>query len=322
MKNISLEDYLNKTNINIPSLPNLSSIEKINLLKDIYFAHVKTFPYSNTALRSIARQHPIQRPKLSFFSYKNLLSSEPDGYCFQTAALLNDALEQLGYETVFCAARVLVGAPINSPAIMTLPATHLVLVVTIDEQKFLLDPGMGSSAPRFPILITGKSDSITQNEDEYKFYPTDGVHVLERKTSQGWLRLMQTDLEPISEKTAQFNLLKLQLHPDPIPIRDTKTVFGVITPNGRKTLIWDVQSNQLKFSKQDGAESIYKTLTSFEEGVQILAEEFDIPNMSAETLKIHCSQTVLPKPQKPWTVNFPLDEAELSKMAENLTFKV
>ncbi|WP_058442227.1 arylamine N-acetyltransferase [Legionella brunensis] len=320
MKNINLKHYLQTINIKFPSPVNLSTEEKINYLKDLYFAHIKTFPYSNFALRSIARQHPIQRNTLSFFSYENLLSSEHDGYCYQTAALLCDASEQLGYKVEFCAARVLVGAPVNSPELMALPPTHLILVVTVNEKKFLLDPGLGSNAPRFPILITGENEPIMQNEDEFKLYPTDDVYVLEKKTSRGWLRLIQTDLLPISQKTAELNLLKLQCHPTTISIRDTKTVVGVITEHGRKSLIWDVQSKQLKFSKQDGTESIQKDLTSFDEGQQILAKEFNIHHISAKTLEMHCTETILPRPIKPWTVDFPLDEDELSEMQNNLTF--
>lgn len=322
MKNINLKQYLKKIQVAVPDLSDAPIEERTRSLWEIYFAHVKTFPYSNFELRKIARQHLIQRDSLSFFSYKTLLSTEQDGYCFQTAALLFDALTQLGYKTEFCAARVLMGAEINAPEVLTLPHTHLLLVVTIDNIKFLLDPGLGSSAPRFPIVITGENEPITQDKDVFKFYRSNDLYVLEKKTSQGWLRLIQTDLTPISSKTATMNLLKLERHPAPVPIRDNKTVIGVITGQGRKSLIWDVQSKQLKFAKQDGDTSTQKILASFDEGVKILADEFAIHHISAEDLKLHCTETILPKPIKPWTVNFPLDKAELMAMEENLTFKL
>ncbi|WP_237762056.1 hypothetical protein [Legionella santicrucis] len=74
----------------------------------------------------------------------------------------------------------------------------------------------------------------------------------------------------------------------------------------------------MKFSKQNGKDHIQKVLSNFAEGSQILAEEFGIHHISADELKIHCTETVLPKPIKPWTVNFPLDERELSEMQTNL----
>ena len=318
MKNIQLKDYLLKIKLAERSLADLTTEEKATYLRDIYFSHVKTFPYSNFDLRHIARQHPIKRTSLSFFSYKTLLSSEHDSYCFQLTALLGDALIQSGYDTSFCEARVLMGASINAPEILAIPPTHLILVVTLDDKKFLLDPGMGSSAPRYPIPITDKNDVIIQNNDEFKFYPTDNLYVLERKTTQGWLRLMQTDLVPLSESKAQMNLLKLGFHPTPISIRDYKTVVGIITDHGRKSLIWDEQSNQLKFSKQEGKTHQQRVVSSFEEGNQILAEEFNIHHISAQKLEEYCSKTTCPLPIKPWTIDFPIDDNELTEMEQNL----
>lgn len=318
MKKINLEHYLQKIKISAPSLTDASSDEKINFLKTLYFAHVQTFPYANFALREIARQHLIQRKSLSFFSYKNLLSSEHGGYCFQTAALLFDALSQLGYSVSFCAARVLLGALPNASEVLQLPPTHLVLTVQIEDQTFLLDPGLGSSAPRFPILITEKNESVMQNEDEFKFYPMDKIYVLEKKTRQGWLRLMQTDLLPISQEKAAMNLLKLERHPAVIGIRDAKTVIGIITEHGRKSLIWDAQSKQLKYSANEGEKYTQRILTDFAEGHQVLVDEFSIDHISTETLESYCMETLLPRPIKPWEIHFPLDQFELKEMEKNL----
>ncbi|HAU0828304.1 TPA: arylamine N-acetyltransferase family protein [Legionella pneumophila] len=322
MKPIDLKEYLQKLKLGFQLLSDLPPEEQIKYLNSIYLAHIKVFPYSNFELRRIANQHPVQRQSLSFFNYTKLLSSEHGGYCYQSAGLLFDALMQLGFKTEYCAARVLVGEPVNSPKVLAIPATHLVLVVTLGDKKFLLDPGLGASAPRLPILITEKDESILQGKEEFKFYKYDGAHVLERKTSQGWFRLMQTDLIPIDLKTVEMNLLKLERYPDTISIRDNKTVVGSITEYGRKSLVWDAQSNQLKFSKHDGDEVIQKTLTSFEEGVQILVKEFDIDHISAQELKTYCTETNLPQPIKPWTVDFPLDQAELKRMEENLIFRL
>lgn len=317
---INLQKYLDKINISLRSIDELTNEQRQDYLKSIYKAHVMTFPYSNFELRKIARQHIVQRQSLSFFSYTSLLSDEHDSYCFQNALLLADALKQIGYEPEYCAARVLVGASINAPEILALPRTHLALIVTIGNERILLDPGLGSSAPRFPIVINGKDESIIQDCDEFKFHLADNVYVLEKKTSQGWFRIMQTDLEPISQEQVKKNLLQLERHPQTLAIRDMKTVVGVLTDNGRKNLYWDVQSNQLKFSNYEGNESTHQVVTSFKEGVDLLKQEFGIHHISVEALEQYCSATVLPKPIKPWTVEFPIDEHELKKLETNLTF--
>jgi N-hydroxyarylamine O-acetyltransferase len=319
---LNLQEYLLKLNVPLVSLPTLSDeAEIINYLKTIYLTHVKTFPYSNFELRTISRQHPVQRQALSFFNYMRLLSPERGGYCYQSAALLADALKQMGYVTEYCAARGLIGAAINEPAILALPPTHLILIVTINNKKFLLDPGLGASAPRFPILITGTDELIVQNDDVFKFYKSEShnLYILEKKTSQGWLRLTQTDLIPLSLQETKMNLLQLGRHPQTIAIRDSKVVVGIITDYGRTSLFWEEQSGQLKFSKQVGNEHTQKILTCFTEGHEILKNEFGIHHISPEALKTHCTVVALPKPIKAWTVDFPLDKTEIKKMEANLT---
>lgn len=322
MKTITLKYYLQKLKISQESFESESVEARINYLNSIYSAHVKTFPYSNFELRKIASQHIIQRQSLCFFNDSPLISSRSDGYCYQSAVLMADSLNQLGYKTQFCAARVLVGAAINAPEVLALPHTHLILLVTINEKQYLLDPGLGSSAPRLPILITGEDKPIVQDCDVFKFYKSDAhsLYVLEKKTSQGWLRLMQTDLKPISQKEVELNLLKLERHPLPISIRDTKTVVGIITDHGRKTLLWDSESNQLKFINQEGKDSKTHYLASFDEGYELLKNEFGIHHITAQLLQTYCTASVLPKPQKPWTIDFPIDETELMKLESNLSF--
>ena len=307
---LNVQEYLLKLNVPLLSLPTLSVEATINYLKSIYLAHVKTFPYSNFELRKISKQHLVQRQALSFFNYDVLLSSEHGGYCYQSAALMVDALRQIGFTTEYCAARVLLGAAINEPEILAARPTHLMLTVTINDKQFLLDPGLGSSSPRFPILITGIDEPIVQDDDVYKFYKSDShnVYVLEKKTSQGWLRLTQTDLAPISQQETEMNLLYLERHPQTLAIRDTKVLVGIITDSGRKFLLWDEKSGQLKFSKQDKDEHTQKILTSFTDGYEILKKEFGIVHISPEVLKAHCTVVALPKPIRAWTADFPLDK--------------
>ena len=316
----NLKQYLVKTKLDLPSLIDASDDLQIQCLNAIYFAHISTFPYSNFELRALGHQHPIQRKGISFFGYKTLMSEKQGGYCYQTAILLHDVLEQLGYKPQFCAARVLVGAPINDPQILARPSTHLILTVKIGDKRFLLDPGLGDLSPRFPILITGVDEPVVQDKEEFTFYPADNVHVLERKTSQGWMRLMQTDLIPISRKDIQLSLLKLTYHPAPLAIRDSKTVVGLITERGRRSLLWDAGTNVLKYSKQDKEEVIQCVVNDFREAEAILKKEFNISHVSARELQGHCTQTNIPKPLKPWTVDFPLDDKELLHMEENLIY--
>lgn len=317
-----LGHYLEKTGLNYSELMSLTKVERLN---KIYTAHCLTFPYSNFELRELSWHHPLRR-HISFTDYKRVFANEhTGGYCFQLAALLKDILEQLNYTVQTCEARVLLGADINDPYVLSLPPTHLILVVNIDHQRFLVDPGLGNSAPRLPILI---SDHMLAYQDSDLFlwqYDEDTkLYVLEKRTELGWLRLIQTDLKPIPIKTIQYNLQRLACHPNEIPIRDSKTVIGLITETGRKQLIWNHLSQEIKFSDKNLSNPREKTITTFSEVAQILQEEFDIEEPIEKlqryyTTSPHTIGFFSEKPKKPWTIEFPIDEHTLEQMEKNLT---
>ncbi|STX52623.1 putative N-hydroxyarylamine O-acetyltransferase [Legionella busanensis] len=317
---INLKNYFKKINVSEKPFVSLTNKEQLEFLEQIYFAHLKTFPYENFQLRVIAKQHLLKRQSLNFFSYDMLLTGNQGGYCCQTAMLLYDALTQIGFSVKPYIGRILNGAPVNDPKILELPPTHMLLVVRIENQEFFLDPGLGSSAPRQPILITNSEQLVSQYPDQYKLYPIGNFYVLERQIDGNWTRLLQTDLQEASIKQLQNNLLKLERHPSILPIRDEKTLVGIITNEGRKVLIWDVASNELKFSKQIGELYIKETLSDFKIGQRKLVDEFNIHYISVSALEDFCKKIILPKPIRPWEINLPIEETELASLEKNLNF--
>ncbi len=257
-----------------------------------------------------------------------MFSDPIGGYCFQLAALLKDVLIKLGYTVDACEARVLMGAEVNAKEVRQLPPTHLALKVKIDCTTYLLDPGLGNEAPRLPILITGGDESVFQPPDEVRFYYLDqeNVYVLERMTQRGWLRLIQTDLRPLSQAQIEFNLMRLEQHLLSIGIRDERFLIGRVLPHGRSALYWLSATNQLKFIEKTTAGNQEETLTDYDRAVHIAKDKFDI-QITAEELKKYCTPNrsgkyfVLfdQKPKRPWTVDFPLDKRTILSMQSNLT---
>lgn len=323
MKEIDLSAYLRKVGLTKAGLMTLSPVNRLNTL---YTAHLLTFSYSNVKLRDAAKQHPLKR-NLCFEDYKSVFFEPVGGYCFQLAALLRDVLVKLEYTVDACEARVLMGAEVNAKEKLQLPPTHLVLKVAIDDQSYLLDPGLGDQAPRLPILITGKCESVMQLPDEIRFYYLDQekLYVLERMTRRGWLRLIQTDLRPIEQAKIEFNLMQLGQHFPTLDIRDEIFVIGRILPQGRCSLSWFGSSNQLKYTESTTTENKEEILTNYERAAELVEEKFNIRTTAGE-LKRCCTSNrdkkgflfFEHKPQKPWTVEFPLDERTILSMQSNL----
>jgi len=293
---IILENYFKKIKHPFPNMEDMPAEQKIKCLHDIYYAHVLSFPYHNFELREVSLQRVYHRPELTFFSYQNLLSpSHKGGYCYQTVVLLHDVLSQLGLSPNYCMAHTLIGAPVNDPSILSKDPNHILLTVMIDEKLFFLDPGFGSHSPRFPIMVSGSDEIIPQEDDVFKFQKIEAVHVLERKTAQGWLRLSQTNLQAITEAQVNYYLSKIEYAPS-VLIRDDKTLIACVTENGRKSLVWDSSSDELKFSKHE--KGLYSQIKlSVKDGYKVLQEEFGIP-ISFVKFEAYCTKTPLIK--RPW----------------------
>jgi N-hydroxyarylamine O-acetyltransferase len=313
---VDLNNYFSKIKIDIDAFKEVLKRDKAEALKCLYYAHVKAIPYNNLELRKAAHQHPVQRASLTFFNHTQVMNQ--GGYCFQTNALLYSVLTQLGFALEFCLARALIGAAVNAPELLRLPETHVILVVSIEDQRFLLEPGMGMQAPRFPILIQNSKEPIIQRNDEFRFYQEGDIFVLEKKMKNLWFTLMQTDLLPRSEQQLKNNLLKLERSPQILRIRDEKTLLAVLTDKGGKALLWDVRSNQLKFMKQEDEVFTQELITDFDVAHDLLGREFNMYTVSADDLKHCCHALQLPQPKKRWEIEFPLTAKDIELMKYNL----
>ncbi len=318
MKHVKLVDYFAKIKFDLSVFQALLASDRAEALKQLYCAHLKAFPYSNFEIRQAAHQHPVERASLTFFNHDRLMRE--GGYCYQTNALLYSVLVQLEFKPIFCEARVLIGAPVNDPKIFDSPASHVVLVVPIEDQQFFLEPAMGMQAPRYPIPVKDSKVPIIQGKDEFRLYKQDGVFVLEKKLKDSWFTLMQSTFVETSEEHLQKNLLKLERFPNLISIRDEKTLVAIVTDKGSKALFWDVHSKKLKFMQQEDEVFTQVVLDDWDKAQKLLSSEFNIEGISVEQLKFYCSAVNLPKPKRRWEIDFPIQDKDLELMKENLTY--
>src|SRR3954454_17123716 len=114
-------------------------------LDQLLEAHVRTFTFDNIDV--LLDQHP--GVGLDVVQSK-FVGRGRGGYCFEHATLFAAALERLGYGVERRLGRV--GDP-NEKA-----RTHTVVVVRLDEQRLLCDPGFGVSTMRAIPLVDGAED--------------------------------------------------------------------------------------------------------------------------------------------------------------------
>lgn len=311
-----LGKYFDKIGLNIDTFQALVRDDKKEALTQLYFAHVKSFPYNNFEIRKLAYQFIAKRERLTFYNHSAVLHD--GGYCFQTNALLHSVLTYFDFDPIFCQARGILSEIVNDENKMKLPATHVVSVVSIGEERYLLEPAMGMLSPRYPILIRNSQESINQDNNEFRLYQQDStVFVLERKLKNKWFVLFQSPLIESSRDSLNTSLLKLARSPGAISVRDEKIVVSVITDKGGKAIEWDASNKQLKFRLEEEGQFTSRDI-SFKEACELFDTEFSIKNISVERLKSYCRP--LPKPSRAWEINLPVTERDLDLMAVNLTY--
>ncbi len=81
-----------------------------------------------------------------------LVHARRGGYCFEHASLFAAVLEALGFAPLRHAARVITFRNRNEA-----PRTHMLLSVTIDHVRYVVDPGFGPFASSLPLPLDGSA---------------------------------------------------------------------------------------------------------------------------------------------------------------------
>lgn len=183
------------------------------------------------------------------------------GYCYEVNGLFAMALEAIGVPYRFAAAR-----PMIYPA--RRPRTHMVLVVELEGDRWLVDLGFGSYGIRAPMRLSALDVDIRQDDDVYQLVPIDnGFLLLQAQVDGAWANQYAFDLS--HQEWIDFapaNHLN-STHPDSIFVQ--KTIAVVMTEGGRKILAGD----SFKIVEHGRAE---KRTIAWEEAAGILAHEFGL----------------------------------------------
>jgi N-hydroxyarylamine O-acetyltransferase len=149
-------------------------------------AHVRSFTFDNIDV--LLEQHPgvsIDAVQAKF------VGRGRGGYCFEHSTLFAAALERLGYEVERRLGRV--GDP-NEKA-----RTHCVVIVTIDGERMLADPGFGFSGLRSIPLIDGAEDDYCGRTLRVREVPEGPGRAwqLYRRTADDWEFMHAHDELPV-----------------------------------------------------------------------------------------------------------------------------
>ena len=207
--------------INLPCDTEISL--SYDFLKLVQYNAVKSIAYENL---DILAKKPLDLSYEGLF--KKIVEDNRGGYCFEVNGLLTHILREAGFEVKEYFARFLRGEA-------SVPMRrHRVLSVACEGERYFCDIGIGSVAPKTPLLI---KEGVVQNlyGESYKFRKDDRRGwVLYELYEGSWREFISfTEDEQFDIDFVQPSFY-CEAHPD--SIFNKAPIIAIKTDDGRKTI--------------------------------------------------------------------------------------
>ncbi|WP_221798730.1 arylamine N-acetyltransferase family protein [Oceanobacter mangrovi] len=155
------------------------------------------------------------------------------GYCYEVNGVFAMALEALGIQYQFVAAR-----PMFYPVLR--PKTHMAIIVSLDGEQWLCDLGFGSYGIRAPMNLAVLNQPVQQDGDTFMLEPvassnSEPAYLLKALVQGEWANQYAFDLySPEWIDFAPANFMN-STHPDAIFVQ--KPLVVSFNPAGRTILL-------------------------------------------------------------------------------------
>jgi len=153
------------------------------VLEALHLAHATHIPYENL---DVLLKRPIRLDLASL--QDKLVHAGRGGYCYEQNTLFAAALREVGFPVTQLAARV------RYRSTLTLPRTHMTLLVETGAERFLADVGFGSSGLILPVPF-GNEAEVVHFAWTYRIVREAGLHVLQLLRDNCWVDLYAFSLE-------------------------------------------------------------------------------------------------------------------------------
>jgi N-hydroxyarylamine O-acetyltransferase len=313
-----INDYFEKINCEFSFINNVTSEKALEYLEKIFTCHIQTYPFHNFELREASQSHPIFRKQLTLFNMEEFNKGNHGGFCIQKAQVLHKALRCVGFNVYSSMAKVLNGLAPDSEEAQKIPATHLILIVNIENKKYLLDPSLGVYGHSSPFLLSESTTVYQQNKHQFKIERINNEFLFYREIDGVWCTSFCSSFLAANQQYIMRQLTKLERHPETLGIRDTIILVGIATPTGGKTLLWNSKTNMFMY-KIICSQGIDKeeTFSDINRAYNLIFDEFKIEHISKLEFKQYCSEKCWPETKGSNTIDFPIDEYEMEKIKGN-----
>jgi N-hydroxyarylamine O-acetyltransferase len=175
---IDLDAYFKRIGYTGPRQPTLEMLRELHRLQPLAIAFENLDPLL---------KRPVWLDPASL--EQKLVHSGRGGYCYEQNLLFGRVLRALGCEVTDLAARVLWSVP---PGVNT-PRSHMLLVVDLDGERYLVDVGFGGNVLTGPLLLDAAAEQETPHEPFQVIKDGDRYRV-QFKMRGEWVKLYGFDL--------------------------------------------------------------------------------------------------------------------------------
>lgn len=221
--NFILDDYL--TRIGFQGV--LAADE--NCLAELMRCQLFSIPFENIDVQAY-KQVSLKPEDI----VNKIIYSNRGGYCYEVNGIFCMALAAIGFKYQLYGAR-----PMFYPSLR--PKTHVVVVVDINNEKYLCDLGFGSFGIRSPLSLNTLNSTIKQDYDEFRISKIEEpTYLVEANVDGEWKKQFAFDTYPLQWIDMTLPNYFNSTHPDTIFVQ--KLLAIKFNPEGRSILL----GNQLK----------------------------------------------------------------------------
>ncbi|KAI3354797.1 hypothetical protein L3Q82_004612 [Scortum barcoo] len=241
----------------------------LDALRSLHTRHLLSVPFENLTVHSGGRVQ-LHPPLL----YDKIVNRRRGGFCYENNGLFSWLLQELGFQVTLLSGQV----KSQKTGFYGPPFDHLILMVSLDGQRWLCDVGFGVPGFSAPLSLD-TSGPQEQGHRVYRIRPDKEMFFLEwqREENSGadgdWAEIYKFTLEP--RRWEDF-LEMCQYHQSsPCSIFFCKSLCTVLKPGGRLTYIGRRLIRVVFPTEATELETTTRELKD-EEIPGVLAEEFGV----------------------------------------------
>jgi N-hydroxyarylamine O-acetyltransferase len=229
------------------------------VLQEVQRRHVCAIPFENLDIQ-LGRGISLNLPAIE----QKLVRDRRGGYCFEQNTLLKAVLETIGFHVTALIGRV----RWQIPAEIETAQTHMVLMVELEHQRFLVDGGFGSGSLTAPLLIDTEEEQSTPHEPRRILHRGE-TYIQQVRHGSEWADLYHFTLRPMLAVDYEVANWFTSTAPQS---RFKQNLVAALTADGlRYTLL-----NREFTTRWIDGRSEKREIRSAEELLQVLAEPFSL----------------------------------------------